>query len=165
MIAAVTPGSSALVDFLVEVEAETMGVFEAASKLLETRFAALWAIYGEGVPVDWPNAPFRPAHPVRHVAFNILFGDGIQASIGPQPLEFQSGVLVFQIFDTKDGGSRASARIADNLSRLRHSQLSGHGVVVDVFVPRTVDVGERAAYFQRNVQLPFRAQHQPALED
>ncbi len=139
-------------------------IFEITRKLLETAFKTYWAANVASVPLTFDNTPFAQPANSEWVRFTILPGAGVQASIGGAPREFQTGIVVVQIFTAKNTGTRRASVLADFVAKgLRYRQMQASGIVVDAEAPQGVPVGDRTDIYQTNVQVRFRAQHIAAV--
>lgn len=136
-----------------------MNVFQATAKLIETYFAQKWATL-DAPPLGWWNVPFsQPANGLWAMA-SVRMGDGVQSSIGSNPLEKVVGFLAVQVFSPKAQGTRKALVVADQVANaVRYVQLTDGEVTVDFRAPRVTDAMELKDHYQTTVQLPFVAQH------
>lgn len=127
-------------------------------KLIEQEFESHWSANGGGVPVAWENAPFSQPSSQDWVAVHVRFGEGIQASLGSNPLERQPGLLIIQLFTKKNVGTRTISRRAGIVADgMKFKQLQENAVVVHTYAPSMIFTAEREDVMQVNVQIPFRA--------
>ena len=134
-------------------------MFELMTKLVETRFKAGWdASAASTVPVRWQNMPWKQPASAEWIAFNIIEGDGIQASLG-SVLERQFAVVMVQVFTPKNSGKRRGAALADIVAGiLRRISFSSEGITIVFETPASAHVGESRDIYQTNVNVPFRGE-------
>lgn len=144
-------------------------VFQVTRKLIEAQFNTYWSALDptptHGV-IPWrkENTNFNQPANSKWIRTKIIWGKGVQGSLGSLPREFQPGTFVVQIFTPKNTGSGDAHLISDLVAAgLRFGQLKGDGVVVDFQAPEKTDVPERDDFFQSNVWIDFRAKHITAV--
>lgn len=101
----------------------------AIQKQLIDNFSAL--------PIQLPNVPFTPPDNSPYIRLDILFGNGVQASIGGNPLDRYVGVIQILILVPEDTGQGTMLTYADTIATLftRKQLESGNSGLIRTRVP------------------------------
>ena len=124
-------------------------VFNDQWKSIEKRMNANWS----GSSFKFGNVPFNYPKE-KYVALHVLFGDGVQASLGDAPFFRHVGVVMLQIFVPGEEGTDDVGVLADKFRQIfSHKQFEG-------ITTRTVSgprlVGETSGWLQYNCDVAFQ---------
>lgn len=135
-------------------------MFELIAQITETTMKVGWqAGAASTVAIRWPNQPWKQPATGEWIAFRIIPGDGVQASLGQTKLSRQFGLVMVQVFTPKNSGTRRATVLMDIVGNIfRHQTKTGSGVSVVFREPAMSDVGDRMDNYQANVQIPFQGE-------
>lgn len=109
--------------------------------------------------VKYPNQLFDQPQGAMWGAFNILWGDGIQASIGEPSVDRYVGLIQFDIYQPDNSGTKASNDLADFVSKLfrRYQVKPSPNNALTFRTPSLSYLGStNRGFITTTVRVPFR---------
>ena len=130
--------------------------FAATAATIRQRFDTEFTLVRATVPVAYANRQFTPPDNAEWVRLNIVEGESVLAGLGGTGANLyrNSGLVVAQIFVPVAVGDGLAYEIADDIAAIFRGKLVAG---VHFRAPATAPAGPNGAWYQRNVNIPFRA--------
>lgn len=136
--------------------------FTEERQAIEEKIQSLAPIGGaQGVPlslIGFANAPIDDPAGNRFIKVNFLYGEEQDIEIGTPSLRRYTNVLIFQIFEPQNQGTRGALTIAASLENsFRDLRLTAGAGKIRFYTPTLHEIGDEGnGYYQINVQCPYK---------
>lgn len=108
--------------------------------------------------IGFPNSPIEDPGQNLHIKVNFVNGDEEDIEIGRPTLRRYINVLMIQIFQPQNTGTRQALAIADIVeATFRDLVLTAGAGKIRFYTPKVRDLGdEEEGYYQINVECPYK---------
>lgn len=132
---------------------------EAREAITRRLVNSLAASQFASVRVKYPNQLFDEPQNELWASFNILWGDGVQASIGEPSVDRYVGLIQLDIYQPDNSGTKASNDLADYFSKLfrRYQIKPSPNNALTFRTPSLFFLGNtNRGFITTTVRVPFR---------
>lgn len=126
---------------------------------IEGRFRTQWDLSSKSsVPIRYEGSPISPGDNAEFVALFIRNANGTQITLGSNPRDRYTGVILVQIFVLERTGTQEAKEIADVVEGIfkRAVFSSGSGGTITCRIATTTFVGQDNGKHQLDVSIPFQ---------
>lgn len=125
-------------------------------KIKTSSAASAWGV--DPKYIGFPNSPIEDPAEKLHVKVNFINGDEEDVEIGKPTLRRYQNVLMIQIFQPQNTGTREALSIADFVeAAFRDLVLTAGAGKIRFYTPKIRDLGdEEEGYYQVNVECPYK---------